>query len=146
MKTESKERKRLLWWEVSAEAHAAEVVEYFGDVEKALNFCAIIFFANTLFDANTITIRYSGISSPLTLGFYYPARLKKGSWLVKTLINGKVHCRWFDDLETVFHWLRTELENPTAGIIQIWRQGFACADDDPVPGVEPSEIPFACEA
>lgn len=128
---------------MSVKSPGADIGETFWDKDKALNFCARVFFANALFDADIITLHYSEIRSPDTLGFYYPARLAPSAWLVKTLIGGKVQCRWFDDLEPLYGWLRTQIENPTTGIIQIWSESCACPDDDPVPGVELPTIPFA---
>jgi hypothetical protein len=62
------------------------------------------------------------------------------------LIEGKQHCRWFAGLESVFEWLKSELHNPTTGMIEIWHENAVLPNDDHAAKVEQqSKIPFAVE-
>jgi hypothetical protein len=144
MKNPVEKPARTSFWEISAEDHGADVTEYVQDVSGVLDFCARVLFANILFEASIITIRYPEGGLPQTLGFYYPAKIvPNGPWLMKTLTAGKVRCRWLGDAIEAFGMLKAELNSGTTKIIQFWSSSCACPDDDPVPGVPPSVFPFA---
>jgi hypothetical protein len=146
MESESQVIRPSLDWEITAHGHSAEVTEYAETPREASTFCARLFFANTLFETNIVTIRNLKAQAPppSTLGFYYPGNsTPKGLWLMKTLEAGYVHCRWYDDADDVFAGLSMTLEAGKADMIQIWNHDHVTCEDDPIPGVPISPLPFA---
>lgn len=139
-----KRTKPRLFWEISASAPGAEVTECVSEIPDVLNFCARVFFANILFDAQIVTIRHAERQHPDALGFYFLAEsVQRGGRLMKVLFEGQVHCHWFENLDQAFRTLTAELNSGWTKMEQICSHKCACPDDDPVPGGEGSTFPFA---
>ena len=100
-------------FQIEVRASGVEIVQYLPNVSEVRGYWCKLMFANSLFRPEVITIDFPKTNNPPNLGYLYPSRAgQKKPWLVKWLSEGKVHCRWVEDLAAVFSLLCSQLEAP----------------------------------